>query len=58
MRSAIFCMFSCEPMNMPKLAASEAWVESVQGIAGLMEHLGVADQAFDVRLGEEVGARA
>ena len=54
----IFCMFSYEPMNMPKLAASEACELKRPGDARFVQHLGVADQALHVRRGEEVGATA
>jgi hypothetical protein len=45
-------------MNMPKLPASLALLDKRPADAGGVEDLGVADQALDVRLAEEVGARA
>ncbi len=44
-------------MKRPKLPASLALVDSVQLDARGVEDLGVADQALDVRLAEEVGRR-
>ena len=57
MRMATLCRLSCEPMNIEKFAASEAYDDIVQLTPGGMEHLGVADQAVDVRFGEEVRRR-
>ena len=44
-------------MKSPKFAASEARVLSVHRMPALVEHLGVADEAVDVGLGEEVRGR-